>query len=104
MGFIFLKYLCNMIKLADILSKVTNELYSNPICPRKQGESDEAYKQRCAPLIGPSVLMNIPSLGEDKGTFDRVKYYEQYYKNLTPSNFKVNIEGNSIKITLPNTK
>jgi len=40
------------------------ELYSNPICPRKKGESDEAYKQRCAPLMGPSVLMNIPSLGE----------------------------------------
>ena len=39
------------------------ELYSNPICPRKPGESDEAYKLRCAPLIGPSVLMNIPSLG-----------------------------------------
>jgi len=40
------------------------ELYSNPICPRKKGESDEEYKQRCAPLMGPSVLMNIPSLGE----------------------------------------
>src|SRR6056300_1295883 len=40
------------------------ELYSNPICPRKEGESDEEYKQRCAPLMGPSVLMNIPSLGE----------------------------------------
>jgi hypothetical protein len=43
-----------------------SELYSNPICPRKEGESDEEYKQRCAPLMGPSVLMNIPSLGEDK--------------------------------------
>jgi tRNA nucleotidyltransferase/poly(A) polymerase len=41
-----------------------NELYSNPICPRKEGESDEEYKQRCASLMGPSVLMNIPSLGE----------------------------------------
>ena len=42
------------------------ELYSNPICPRKEGESDEEYKQRCAPLMGPSVLMNIPSV-ESKG-------------------------------------
>jgi tRNA nucleotidyltransferase/poly(A) polymerase len=41
-----------------------NELYSNPICPRKEGESDEEYKQRCASLMGTSVLMNIPSLGE----------------------------------------
>ena len=40
------------------------ELYSNPICPRKPGESDEAYKLRCSPLIGPSVLMNTPSVGE----------------------------------------
>ena len=51
-----------MIKLTEILS----ELYSNPICPRKEGESDEEYKQRCAPLMGPSVLMNIPSLGEEQ--------------------------------------
>jgi len=40
------------------------ELYSNPICPRKEGESDEEYKQRCAPLMGPSVLMNLGSVGE----------------------------------------
>lgn len=51
-----------MIRLNDIL----DELYSNPICPRKKGESDEAYKLRCAPLMGPSVLMNIPSVSEEK--------------------------------------
>ena len=49
-----------MIKLTDIL----DELYSNPICPRKEGESDEEYKQRCAPLMGTSVLMNLGSVGE----------------------------------------
>lgn len=86
-----------MIKLTEIL----DELYSNPICPRKKGESDEAYKLRCAPLIGPSVLMNIPQVSEEKKEFDRVAYYEQYYKNLTPSGFKVEIENNTIKITLP---
>jgi hypothetical protein len=90
-----------MIKLKDILSNVTNELYSNPICPRKPGESDEAYKQRCAPVIGPSVLMNLPSLGEDNNTVDRVKYYEKYYTNLTPSGFKVERDGNVIMITIP---
>ena len=101
MGFVFLRYLYNMIKLSHILS----ELYSNPICPRKKGESDEAYKQRCAPTIGPSVLMNIPSLGEEKNKeFDRLSFYEQYYKNLTPSDFKVEKDGNTIKIILPNTK
>lgn len=87
-----------MIKLTDILG----ELYSNPICPRKEGESDEAYKQRCAPLMGPSVLMNIPSVSEEKKEFDTVAYYEQYYKNLTPFGFKVESENNTIKITLPN--
>jgi hypothetical protein len=51
-----------MIKLKTLVS----EIYSNPICPRQKGESDEAYKQRCAPLIGPSVLMNLPSLGESE--------------------------------------
>lgn len=45
--------------------EVTFELYSNPICPRKPNESDEEYKLRCSPLIGPSVLMNLPSIGED---------------------------------------
>ena len=88
-----------MIKLTEILS----ELYSNPICPRKEGESDEEYKQRCAPLIGPSVLMNTPSLGEEKEEFDRVKYYKEYYKNLTPSDFKVETDDNTIKITIPTT-
>lgn len=86
-----------MIKLTEILS----ELYSNPICPRKQGESDEEYKLRCAPLMGPSVLMNIPSLGEETKEFDRVKYYKKYYKNLSPSDFKIERNGNSIKIDLP---
>jgi len=86
-----------MIKLTEILS----ELYSNPICPRKQGESDEEYKLRCAPLMGPSVLMNIPSLGEETKEFDRVEYYKKYYKNLSPSDFKIERNGNSIKIDLP---
>jgi len=36
------------------------ELYSNPICPRNPGESDEEYKHRCSLLMGPAVLMNAP--------------------------------------------
>lgn len=85
-----------MIKLTDILS----ELYSNPICPRKKGESDEEYKQRCAPLMGPSVLMNIPSVSEEKEEFDRVGYYEEYFRNLSPSDFEVKSEGKVIQITI----
>ena len=86
-----------MIKLTDIL----DELYSNPICPRKKGESDEEYKQRCAPLMGPSVLMNLGSVGEEVKKFDRLEYYKKYYENLSPSDFKIEKNGNSIKIDLP---
>ena len=49
-----------MIKLIDILP----ERYSHPICPRKQGESDEAYKLRCSPTINPSILLNVSSIDE----------------------------------------
>lgn len=65
-----------MIKLIDILP----ELYSNPICPRKQGESDEAYKLRCAPIMGPSVLMNIPQVSE--------KWSQKYKRSIDCSNPK----------------
>ena len=33
--------------------------------------------------------------------FDRLSYYLEYYKNLTPSDFKVKKKGNEIIITLP---
>lgn len=33
--------------------------------------------------------------------FDRLSYYLEYYKNLTPSEFKVKKKGNEIIITLP---
>jgi hypothetical protein len=87
-----------MIKLSEIL----DELYSNPICPRKEGESDNEYIQRCAPLMGQAVLLNSPSVSEEVEEFDKVKYYEEYYRNLTPSEFDIKVEGNTIKITLPN--
>lgn len=51
-------------KESTSLKDIMGELYSNPICPRKQNESDEAYKLRCAPLMGVSVLMNLPSVSE----------------------------------------
>lgn len=85
-----------MIKLMNILP----ERYSHPICPRKQGESDEAYKLRCSPIISPSILLNVSSTNEETKNFNRVKYYEEYYKNLTPSEFEVSSEGNTIKIVI----
>lgn len=32
--------------------------------------------------------------------FDRVEFYKEYYKNLSPSEFKVTKEDNIIKITI----
>ena len=38
---------------------------------------------------------------EPQQNFDRVKYYEKYYKNLSPSNFEVKLKDNNIIINLP---
>ena len=65
-----------MIKLIDILP----ERYSHPICPRKQCESDEAYKLRCSPTINPSILLNVSSIDE--------KWSEKYKRSIDCSNPK----------------
>ena len=39
---------------------------------------------------------------EPQQNFNRVKYYEKYYKNLSPSEFKVQSKDNNIIINLPN--
>lgn len=65
-----------MIKLINILP----ERYSHPICPRKQGESDEAYKLRCSPTISPSILLNVSSIDE--------KWSEKYKRSIDCSNPK----------------
>lgn len=41
---------------------------------------------------------------EKKDNFDRVSYYLDYYKNLTPSNFDICKKGDEIIITIPNKK
>jgi tRNA nucleotidyltransferase/poly(A) polymerase len=58
------------------------ELYSNPICPRKPSESDEEYKLRCAPLMGPSVLLNLGSVSEDKISKNPGESDEEYNKRV----------------------
>ena len=32
--------------------------------------------------------------------FDRVEYYKEYYKNLSPSNFNISVENDTIKIKI----
>lgn len=38
---------------------------------------------------------------EKREDFDRVSYYLDYYKNLTPSNFDICKKGDDIIITIP---
>ena len=38
---------------------------------------------------------------EKKEDFDRVSYYLDYYKNLTPPNFDICKKGDDIIITIP---
>lgn len=80
-------------KLKDMMG----ELYSNPICPRKKNESDEAYKLRCAPLIGPSVLMNLPSVSELKGP-------PPTFRDLVGNQYKYVIGSSEEKYLGPNDK
>lgn len=45
--------------------------------------------------------VSYKSINEIQKTFDRVKYYETYYKNLSPSDFTVSSSDNNIQITVP---
>lgn len=42
-----------------------------------------------------------PSFTFENKEFDKVKFYEEFYKNLTPTGFRVASDGNIIKIELP---
>ena len=37
---------------------------------------------------------------KEESSFDRVEFYEGYFKNLCPKEFKVSAEGNKIIITI----
>jgi GNAT superfamily N-acetyltransferase len=63
-------------------------------------ETEDQYRTRC---FGYNPLTPPPSgmvRGENKQKFDMVKYYETYYRNLSPSDFKVTSESNKINIEL----
>lgn len=38
----------------------------------------------------------------EKGDFDRISFYLDYYKNLTPKDFDICKKGNDIIISIPN--
>ena len=37
---------------------------------------------------------------KEESSFDRVEFYEEYFRNLCPEGFKVSIEDNKIIITI----
>lgn len=42
--------------------------------------------------------------GENAPKFNRVKKYIQYYKNLSPADFKIKTNGDTIVISIPRVK
>jgi hypothetical protein len=45
-----------------------------------------------------------PKKDQNKGDFDRVSYYLDYYKNLTPKDFDICKKGDNIIISIPERK
>jgi len=45
-----------------------------------------------------------PKKDQNKGDFDRVSYYLEYYQNLTPSGFDICKKGDDIIISIPERK
>jgi type III secretory pathway component EscR len=50
---------------------------------------------------GISQIKPIKDFGTDKKEFDRTKFYLEYYKNLSPENFQIEIQEDKICITIP---
>lgn len=45
-----------------------------------------------------------PKKDQNKGDFDRLAYYLEYYSNLTPSGFDICKKGDDIIISIPERK
>lgn len=43
-----------------------------------------------------------PSFHFENKDYDKVEFYKNYYKNVTPSGFEIDSDGNTIKIQIPN--
>jgi hypothetical protein len=50
---------------------------------------------------GISQIKPINDFETGKKDFDRTKFYLEYYKNLSPENFQIEIQEDKICITLP---
>lgn len=42
--------------------------------------------------------------GENAPKFNRLKKYIEYYKNISPKDFKIHSNGDTIEIKIPRTK
>lgn len=49
-------------------------------------------------------IKNFEMFFDSKNDFDRLNFYKDYYKNLSPSDFKITIDENIIKIEISDNK
>jgi GNAT superfamily N-acetyltransferase len=99
--------------IAKTVMRKDNFQTSNPVLSFESGgncdkplpnETEDQFRTRCFgynPLTPPPTGM---IRGENKEKFDRVKYYEKYYRNLTPSDFNIILEDNNINIEITQNK
>lgn len=49
-------------------------------------------------------IKNFEMFFENKIEFDRINFYKEYYKNLSPSDFEISIDKDIIKIKISKKK
>lgn len=100
--------LSDKMSLKDIAKKhdTTEKELQKQLDKGIEVEMEHTDKKSVAKEIAMDHLFEDPKyydkLDKTEGKdFDRLSYYLEYYKNLTPSDFKVKKKGNEIIITLP---
>ena len=62
------------------------------------------YRQLGTKLKRGKKVPNCVKVNEGDSGFDRTGFYMDYYKNVSPSDFNIEREDNSITITIPGQK
>jgi|LakMenEpi03Aug12_release.lakeMendotaPanAssembly.Ray.scaffolds.fasta_scaffold289678_3 hypothetical protein len=63
----------------------------------------KGYKQLGTKNKNGKKVPNCVKVNESESEFDRSEFYLNYYKNVSPSDFKVERYGDSIVINIPGT-
>jgi len=78
--------------------------YQDFISEKKKNSCWKGYKQIGTKNKKKRKVPNCVKVNEQNYTesFDRPSFYLEYYKNLSPSGFNLNLYGDQIVIDLPN--